>query len=184
MASSATRSAPSKIKRPDLHLAIYARVRCLPRFPEASTYHSPGRYVSRLRDASRGPLHVTAAKEVTCQGASRALVHCCKEFDCLVEKGFLQPERRHNHAAIQSAIDGFICHEFGPSKSSGWRQRPMPTNPLRERPTSPMHLAQPICTARPQKKHRRSGAKFFIGAARSTPSWEVSVNEGRFSMAK
>jgi hypothetical protein len=27
------------------------------------------------------------------------------EIDCLVEKGFLKPERRHDHAAIQSAIN-------------------------------------------------------------------------------
>jgi hypothetical protein len=36
------------------------------------------------------------------------------EIDCLVEKGFLQPERRHDHAAIQNAIDGSICHALGP----------------------------------------------------------------------
>jgi hypothetical protein len=29
------------------------------------------------------------------------------EIDSLVEKRFLKPERRHDHAAIQSAIDGF-----------------------------------------------------------------------------
>ena len=38
------------------------------------------------------------------------------EIDCLVEKGFLKPERRHDHAAIQSAIDGFICHALGPEE--------------------------------------------------------------------
>jgi hypothetical protein len=27
------------------------------------------------------------------------------EIDCLVEKGFLKPERRRDHAAIQSAIN-------------------------------------------------------------------------------
>jgi hypothetical protein len=35
------------------------------------------------------------------------------EIDCLVEKGFLKPERRHVHSAIQSAIDDFICHALG-----------------------------------------------------------------------
>ena len=38
------------------------------------------------------------------------------EVDCLVEKGFLKPERRHDHPAIQSAIDGFICHALGPQE--------------------------------------------------------------------
>jgi hypothetical protein len=36
------------------------------------------------------------------------------EIDCLVEKVFLKSERRHDHAAIQNAIDGFICHALGP----------------------------------------------------------------------
>jgi hypothetical protein len=35
------------------------------------------------------------------------------EIDCLVAKGFLKPERRHVHSAIQSAIDDFICHALG-----------------------------------------------------------------------
>ena len=38
------------------------------------------------------------------------------EIDCLVEKGFLKPERRRDHAAIQSAIDDFICHALGPEQ--------------------------------------------------------------------
>jgi hypothetical protein len=38
------------------------------------------------------------------------------EIDCLVAKGFLKPERRHVHSAIQSAIDGFICHVLGPEQ--------------------------------------------------------------------
>ena len=38
------------------------------------------------------------------------------EIDCLVEKGFLKSERRHDHAAIQNAIDGFICHALGPEQ--------------------------------------------------------------------
>ena len=38
------------------------------------------------------------------------------EIDCLVQKGFLKPERRHDHRAIQSAIDGFICHALGPEQ--------------------------------------------------------------------
>jgi hypothetical protein len=35
------------------------------------------------------------------------------EIDCLVTKGFLKSERRRDHAAIQSAIDDFICHALG-----------------------------------------------------------------------
>jgi hypothetical protein len=38
------------------------------------------------------------------------------EIDCLVEKGFLKPERRHVHSAIQSAIDDFICHALGQTR--------------------------------------------------------------------
>ena len=38
------------------------------------------------------------------------------EIDCLVTKGFLKPERRHDHAAIQSAIDDIICHALGPGQ--------------------------------------------------------------------
>jgi hypothetical protein len=39
------------------------------------------------------------------------------EIDCLVTKGFLKPERRHVHSAIQSAIDGFICHALAPEEN-------------------------------------------------------------------
>jgi hypothetical protein len=38
------------------------------------------------------------------------------EIDCLVAKGYLKPERRQDHAAIQSAIDDFICHALGPEQ--------------------------------------------------------------------
>jgi hypothetical protein len=38
------------------------------------------------------------------------------EIDCLVAKGYLNPERRQDHAAIQSAIDDFICHALGPEQ--------------------------------------------------------------------
>jgi hypothetical protein len=39
------------------------------------------------------------------------------EIDCLLTKPFLKPERRHVHSAIQSAIDGFICHALGPEEN-------------------------------------------------------------------
>jgi hypothetical protein len=38
------------------------------------------------------------------------------EIDSLVSKGFLNLERRRDRAAIQSAIDGFICHSLGPQE--------------------------------------------------------------------
>jgi hypothetical protein len=38
------------------------------------------------------------------------------EVDCLVTKGFLKPERRRDRAAIQSAMDDFICHALGPEQ--------------------------------------------------------------------
>jgi hypothetical protein len=38
------------------------------------------------------------------------------DIDSLVSKGFLNLERRHDHAAIQSAIDGFICQALGPGE--------------------------------------------------------------------
>lgn len=38
------------------------------------------------------------------------------EIDSLVSKGFLTPERRREQAAIQSAIDGFICQALGPGE--------------------------------------------------------------------
>jgi hypothetical protein len=33
-----------------------------------------------------------------------------------VNKGFLRPERPQDHAAIQSAINGFICHSLAPAE--------------------------------------------------------------------
>jgi hypothetical protein len=36
------------------------------------------------------------------------------EIDRLMEKGFLTPERRHDHAAIENAIGEFICYVLGP----------------------------------------------------------------------
>jgi hypothetical protein len=38
------------------------------------------------------------------------------EIDCLVAKGYLKRERRQDHAAIQSAINDFICHALGPEQ--------------------------------------------------------------------
>jgi hypothetical protein len=38
------------------------------------------------------------------------------EIDSLVSKGFLNPERRRDQTAIQSAIDGFICHALAPAE--------------------------------------------------------------------
>jgi len=38
------------------------------------------------------------------------------EIDSLVNKGFLRPERRQDHAAIQSAINGFFCHSLAPAE--------------------------------------------------------------------
>ena len=43
----------------------------------------------------------------------RVLLHDM-DIDSLVDKGFLKPERRQDQPAIQSAIDGFICHALGP----------------------------------------------------------------------
>jgi hypothetical protein len=43
----------------------------------------------------------------------RVLLHET-EIDSLVDKGFCNPERRQDQAAIQSAIHGFICHALGP----------------------------------------------------------------------
>jgi hypothetical protein len=36
------------------------------------------------------------------------------EIDTLMKKGFLTPERRHDHAAIENAIGEFICYVLGP----------------------------------------------------------------------
>jgi hypothetical protein len=38
------------------------------------------------------------------------------EIDSLVTKGFLKSKRRRDHAAIQSAIDDFICRALGPEQ--------------------------------------------------------------------
>jgi hypothetical protein len=38
------------------------------------------------------------------------------EIDCLLEKGFLTPERRRDHAAIENAIGEFICYALGPQE--------------------------------------------------------------------
>ena len=38
------------------------------------------------------------------------------EIDSLVNKGFLRPERRQDHAAIQSAINGFFFHSLAPAE--------------------------------------------------------------------
>lgn len=38
------------------------------------------------------------------------------EIDSLVNKGFLRPERPQDHAAIQSAINGFIYHSLAPAE--------------------------------------------------------------------
>ena len=40
------------------------------------------------------------------------------EIASLVNKGFLRPERQQDQAAIQSAIDGFICHSLAPAEGS------------------------------------------------------------------
>ena len=40
------------------------------------------------------------------------------EIDCLVEKGFLTPERRRDHAAIENAIGNFICYALGPQEEA------------------------------------------------------------------
>jgi hypothetical protein len=36
------------------------------------------------------------------------------EIDSLIDRGFLKEERRHDRAAVQNAIDGFICHALAP----------------------------------------------------------------------
>jgi hypothetical protein len=44
----------------------------------------------------------------------RVLLHVT-EIDALVEKGFLKPERQHDHHAVESAINSFICYTFAPA---------------------------------------------------------------------
>jgi hypothetical protein len=36
------------------------------------------------------------------------------EIDSLIDRGFLKEERRHDRAAVQNAIDGFICRALAP----------------------------------------------------------------------
>jgi hypothetical protein len=40
-----------------------------------------------------------------------------EEIDVLVAKGFLKPERRQKHTAVQDALDRFICYELGPAEN-------------------------------------------------------------------
>jgi cold shock CspA family protein len=47
------------------------------------------------------------------RGGNDVFVLTDTEIDCLVKKGFLKRERRHDHAVIQNAIDGFICYALG-----------------------------------------------------------------------
>jgi hypothetical protein len=65
---------------------------------------SPAERMRRLRARRRNGLR-----------SLRVMLHDT-EIDCLVTKGFLKPERRQDHAAIQSAIDDFICHALGPEQ--------------------------------------------------------------------
>ena len=45
----------------------------------------------------------------------RVLLHET-EIDVLIEKGFLKQERRHRHAAVEDALNGFICDALGPAE--------------------------------------------------------------------
>jgi hypothetical protein len=40
-----------------------------------------------------------------------------EEIGRLIARGFLRPNRRHSAAAIQDALNGFICQELGPPHS-------------------------------------------------------------------
>jgi hypothetical protein len=40
------------------------------------------------------------------------------EIDRLMEKGFLAPERRRDHFAIENAIGNFICYALGPQEEA------------------------------------------------------------------
>ena len=44
----------------------------------------------------------------------RVLLHVT-EIDALVDKGFLKPERRHDHDAVESAMGSFVCDALGPA---------------------------------------------------------------------
>jgi hypothetical protein len=65
---------------------------------------SPAERMRRLRARRRNGLR-----------SLRVMLHDT-EIDCLVTKGFLKSDRRRDHAAIQSAIDDFICHALGPEQ--------------------------------------------------------------------
>jgi hypothetical protein len=43
----------------------------------------------------------------------------------------LKPERRQDQAAIQSAIDGFICHALGPVENQSWGAPVVVISPFR-----------------------------------------------------
>lgn len=40
------------------------------------------------------------------------------EINALVHGGFLRHERRHDRAAVESAINSFICYSFGDSNQA------------------------------------------------------------------
>ena len=42
----------------------------------------------------------------------RILLHDT-EIDSLISKGFLKPERRHNHTAVENAVNAFIWSTLG-----------------------------------------------------------------------
>ena len=44
----------------------------------------------------------------------RVLLHDT-EIDQLVQKGFLKPERRHDHEAVENAMGAFVCGALGPA---------------------------------------------------------------------
>jgi hypothetical protein len=44
----------------------------------------------------------------------RVLLHET-EIDQLVQKGFLKPERRHDHDAVENAMGSFVCGALGPA---------------------------------------------------------------------
>ena len=45
---------------------------------------------------------------------ARVLLHET-EIDQLVQKGFLKPERRHDHDAVEDAMGSFVCGALGPA---------------------------------------------------------------------
>ena len=44
----------------------------------------------------------------------RVLLHET-EIDQLVQQGFLKPERRHDHDAVENAMGAFVCGALGPA---------------------------------------------------------------------